>query len=108
MQPVDVQQVGEELAIKWADGSESFIRLERLRRGCPCAGCQGEMDVLGRVHRGPVKPLTVPAYDLRQLNRVGGYALQPVWGDGHNSGLYTFDYLRRLAAETVPGDVGQP
>ncbi|HAV64872.1 MAG TPA: DUF971 domain-containing protein, partial [Verrucomicrobiales bacterium] len=28
---------------------------------------------------------------------VGGYAVQPVWADGHSSGLFTFDYLKRIA-----------
>ena len=42
MRPLDIQQIGNELAIKWDDGSESFIPLETLRRCCPCAGCKGE------------------------------------------------------------------
>jgi len=28
---------------------------------------------------------------------VGGYAIQPVWADGHATGIYSFDYLRRIA-----------
>jgi DUF971 family protein len=27
---------------------------------------------------------------------VGGYAIQPTWADGHNSGIYSFQYLRRI------------
>src|SRR5262245_25917585 len=42
MKPVDIQQIGDELAIKWDDGAESFVKLEKLRRRCPCAGCKGE------------------------------------------------------------------
>src|SRR5579862_7948774 len=38
MRPADLQLIGTELAIKWADGRESFIPLETLRRACPCAG----------------------------------------------------------------------
>jgi DUF971 family protein len=98
MQPLDIQQIGDELAIKWADGSESFISLEKLRRRCPCAGCQGERDVLGHLYKGPEQPLTPAAFQLRSLNRIGTYALQPVWGDGHATGIYSFDYLRREAA----------
>jgi DUF971 family protein len=33
---------------------------------------------------------------LRGWQIVGGYALQPSWGDGHGTGLYTFALLRRL------------
>ncbi len=98
MRPVDVQQIGTELAVKWDDGSESFVPLEKLRRACPCAGCKGEVDVMGHLHRGPEQRLTAAAFELRRLETVGGYALQPFWGDGHSSGLFAFDYLRRVAA----------
>jgi DUF971 family protein len=38
--------------------------------------------------------LTPSQTRLEDVRPVGRYALQPVWGDGHNSGLYTYDYLR--------------
>ena len=97
MRPIDIQQIGEELAIKWDDGSESFIGLEKLRRHCPCAGCQGEGDIMGNVYKNPEKPFTPQAFKLMRVVNVGGYAIQPVWGDTHSSGLYAFDYLRRVA-----------
>jgi DUF971 family protein len=31
------------------------------------------------------------------LERVGGYAVKPVWADGHATGLFSFDYLKRVA-----------
>jgi len=96
MRPMDIQQVGDELAIKWDDGSESFVRLETLRRCCPCAGCKGEVDVMGNISKTPDKPLPSPAFELRRIVQVGGYAIQPVWGDGHATGLYSFEYLRRM------------
>ena len=98
MRPVDLQTIGDELAIKWDDGSEGFIKLERLRRACPCAGCKGEQDIFGQVYKLPDRPLTAQAAQLRRLAFVGGYAVQPVWADGHSSGLFTFDYLQRVAA----------
>ncbi len=101
MHPVDIQQIGEELAIRWADGTESFIPLAALRRACPCAGCQGERDVLGQLHKGPDRPLTPASFRLLRIVPVGGYALQPIWADGHDSGLYTFDYFRRIADQPV-------
>ena len=97
MRPTDLQPIGDELAIKWDDGSESFIKLEALRRACPCAGCKGEMDIMGNVYRSPDKPLAPPAFQLVRVSMVGGYAIQPLWGDGHGTGLYSFDYLRRVA-----------
>ena len=96
MRPVDIQQIGSELAIKWDDGSEHFIPLEQLRRSCPCAGCQGEVDILGNVHKNPDRPLAPTAFELLRFTLVGGYAIQPFWGDGHSSGILSFDYLRRI------------
>jgi DUF971 family protein len=98
VRPSDVQVIGQELAIKWEDGGESFIPLETLRRGCPCAGCKGEMDIMGHVYRGSPQPLSPQAFQVMRLATVGGYGLQPVWGDGHATGIYSFEYLRRLAA----------
>ena len=53
MRPVDIQQIGNELAIKWDAGGEDFIPLEKLRRRCPCAGCKGEVDIMGNVYKNP-------------------------------------------------------
>ena len=97
MRPADIQPIGSELAIKWDDGSESFVALEKLRRACPCASCQGEVDVLGQLHKGPDKPLAPTAFVWRSFTLVGGYGLQPTWGDGHGSGIFSFDYLKKLA-----------
>jgi len=96
MRPIDIQQIGPELAIKWEDGRENFIPLEALRRACPCAGCIGERDIMGTLHKGPSQPFSAPSFQLKRLVPVGGYAIQPVWGDGHASGIYSFDYLRGL------------
>ena len=97
MRLVDIQHIGNELAVKWDDGSEDFIPLERLRRACPCAGCKGEVDILGNLHRGPDQVLSPTAFDLRQISLIGTYAIQPIWADGHASGIFAFEYLRKIA-----------
>src|ERR1700690_891310 len=94
MRPVDVQPIGSELAIKWDDGGENFIPLEKLRRCCPCAGCKGEVDILGNVYKNPDKVLTPKAFEVVRFVMVGGYAVQPVWADGHSSGIYAFNSRR--------------
>lgn len=94
----DVQLIGDELAIRWNDGLESYVRLERFRRACPCAMCGGEPDVLGNISR-PDVTYNASSFELVGWQLVGGYALQPRWADGHNIGLYSFQYLRRLAGE---------
>jgi DUF971 family protein len=96
LEPTNIQQIGDELAIAWNDGMESYLKLEMLRRACPCAGCGGEPDALGNVLR-PHVTYTDKSFQLTGVNLVGGYALQPRWADGHSTGIYSFTYLRRLA-----------
>ncbi len=89
--------INNELAIVWSDQEESYISLEALRKACPCANCQGEPDATGRV----VRPKVVHGAGSFMLSRwevVGGYAVQFMWRDGHSTGIYSYDYLRRLGA----------
>jgi DUF971 family protein len=99
--PEDIQVAGDELAIRWSDGEESYLPLEMLRRACPCAGCCGEPDALGHVDVPRVSYDPARSFHLRSFNLVGGYALQPAWADGHSTGLYSFDLLRRLPSSGV-------
>ena len=99
MRPVDLQQIGEELAVKWDDGSEGFVQLENLRRACPCAGCKGEVDIMGNLHKGPDIKLAPASFQLRKVDWVGTYGVQPVWADGHSSGIFSFDLLRKLTGQ---------
>ena len=98
MRPLDLQQIGSELAIKWDDGVESFITFEQLRRQCPCAGCMGEKDIMGNVYKNPQAALSPRSFVLTRLEPVGGYAVKPIWADGHATGIYSYDYLRRLSS----------
>lgn len=100
LEPTSIQQIGDELAIAWNDGAETYLRLATLRRACPCAVCGGEPDVLGNIAR-PEVTYTPASFELRGYHIVGGYALQPTWGDGHGTGLYTFPFLRRLGAASA-------
>lgn len=96
MQPRDIQQVGEQLAISWDDGSETFFSLETMRRHCPCAACKGEMDIMGNVYKAADQKLSPQAFQLAALRNVGGYAINPVWRDGHSTGIFSYEYLRNL------------
>jgi DUF971 family protein len=97
IEATDVQLIGDEVAIRWNDGTESFLAQQLLRRACPCAACGGEPDVLGNVMR-PQVSYTAESFELRGWEFVGGYALQPRWADGHRTGIYSYQYLKRLAA----------
>jgi DUF971 family protein len=75
-------------SVTWSDGSQSVIPHSVLRGYCPCASCQG--------HSGTVKYIPGCNLELMSIERVGNYALSLGWGDGHDSGIYTFEYLRDL------------
>lgn len=99
--PTDLQVFGDELAIRWNDGAESFLPLEPLRRACPCATCSGEPDALGNIYKGVVNYDPARSFQMTSYAFIGGYAFQPTWGDGHGTGLYPFPLLRALGAEAA-------
>ena len=74
--------------ITFADGHTSRVPHEILRGYCPCAHCQG--------HGGTLKFVPGGNLEIREIQQVGNYALQFTWGDRHDSGIYTFSYLRSL------------
>ena len=77
-----------ETEIDWADGHKGIYPHQILRGYCPCAGCQG--------HSGMIQFQEGGNLDLRELEQVGNYALGLGWGDSHNTGIYSFRYLRAL------------
>ena len=77
--PSNIQIIGNELAIAWEDGPETFTTFEALRKACPCASCCGEPDAMGVVMRPEVR-YTATSFELRGWQLIGGYALQPTWG----------------------------
>jgi len=97
MNPVQIKIVDKEkLFIKWHDESESSISLKYLRDECPCAGCKGET-VLLKTFRPPTPPIASPGmYEIINIETVGDYAIQITWKDGHNTGIYSWDYLKDL------------
>lgn len=82
------------LCITWSDGHESVHTYEALRRACPCAWCAGEGGQKGSMNAAT--PLSEQQTTLYELEPVGRYGLTPVWGDGHRTGIYTYERLRML------------
>jgi DUF971 family protein len=73
----------------WADGFEQRVPTSILRGYCPCATCQG--------HGGSLVFIPGHDSDLLEITPVGNYGLRLVWGDRHETGIYTFTYLRQLS-----------
>lgn len=76
----------------WSDNKQSVITFKELRFHCPCAVCVDEGTGQRKITREMVKEEVAPV----QVKTVGNYALQVVWTDGHDSGFYSYDYLRKL------------
>lgn len=95
--PEKIEFVGDFLAVRWDDGTESIVAKRTLRERCPCAQCAGEPDVTGAVRRPISAPaLTDASFEVTATDRVGSYAMGITWGDGHRTGIYSWDLIRRL------------
>ena len=79
------------IVIEWSDGVETTLTAPELRSICPCANCVDELTGR-RVH----DPASVPPELLTEtVALIGHYALSIRFTDGHDTGIYTFDHLRR-------------
>ena len=93
---------GAGVAIDWKDGHYSAWNFAWLRHACPCATCNEERLRVGREPGipkprpgGPLVLYEAPPRPL-EATPVGKYALRFKWNDGHESGIYSWDYLRRM------------
>jgi len=79
----------------WNDGFKSTIKLEVLRNNCPCADCQenNAQNQSGFINLNQFKP---GKFSIKKINVVGNYAINLIWEDGHDTGIYPFDFLRVL------------
>jgi DUF971 family protein len=88
---------GTRLRIVWGDGEFSEYHPRDLRMRCPCAGCVEEM-----TGRRILVPEMVPEnVHPTAIHYVGRYALQFMWSDGHSTGIYPYEFLRRIWDESA-------
>ena len=85
----------DQMVIRWDDAHEELVSLQSLRDNCPCAGCRGET-VLLKTYVPTPQPARPGKYKLLNAHQVGSYALGLAWGDGHATGIYTWQHLRSL------------
>ena len=92
---------GTGVAIEWKDGHASAWTFAWLRWACPCALCNEEREQTGRALGVPKEKATGPLvlYEAPprpvEVTPVGKYAVRFKWNDGHESGIYSWEYLRR-------------
>src|SRR5947209_17625604 len=80
--------------ITWQDGHHSSFDFAMLRCACPCALCRGEGGAPGML--ASLQELSDEQTQLVDVAPVGNYALTLTWKDGHTTGSYAWEYLRRI------------
>jgi DUF971 family protein len=90
--PKSVKASEGRVAIEWSDSHASHYTGRNLRLACRCAACIDEW-----THEVRIVPDQIPAVvKPQQIEVVGQYAVHFTWSDGHNTGIYSYDYLRSL------------
>lgn len=83
------------LQITWRDGVASDYPLAWLRENCPCATCNEKRQASQDGTDDGLLTLNIrPSYEVTDAALVGNYAIQPTWGDGHDTGFYAYAFLR--------------
>lgn len=91
---------GTGVEIEWKDGHRSSYSFPYLRDACPCALCDEERSKTGRKPGDPPKlapgalPMFKPAAKPSEVEPVGKYAIKFKWNDGHELGIYSWQFLR--------------
>jgi ATP-binding protein involved in chromosome partitioning len=82
------------ISIEWSDAHLGQYQARDLRLACRCAACVDEW-----THQTLVKPELVPQnVKPKGIEVMGNYAIHIDWSDGHNTGIYTYDFLREVCA----------
>jgi DUF971 family protein len=93
---------GTGVEIEWKDGHLSEYTFPFLRDACPCAMCNEEREKTGRRPGDPVKPMPgeLPMFKAASkptsAEPVGKYAVKFKWNDGHELGIYSWNWLREI------------
>lgn len=93
--PQNIQLIGNEVAIAWSDGSESYLAGPLLRAASPSAETRGETDIFGQVYGGNDRK-AFPDVRVLGWEQIGNYAIRFDFSDGHRTGLYSYEYLAGL------------
>ncbi len=107
----DGEDKGIGLEITWSGENPIVIPARNLRDSCPCATCeeqrgkQTHANPLGspRVGRALLQVVNATrdeGYELKKLWGIGNYAIGIQWGDGHDSGIYSYAILKELSIRT--------
>ncbi|MFV0387605.1 MAG: DUF971 domain-containing protein [Pyrinomonadaceae bacterium] len=94
IEPVTIiEESDSELSIEWSDGSSSVFLAPEMRRVCPCAGCVNEWTGEKMLDPDSISSDVV----FSHISVVGRYALNFHFSDGHETGIFSFNFLHNLS-----------
>jgi DUF971 family protein len=98
MHPIKIKLVEKKkFLIIWDDENESVLELRDLRKRCPCATCLSERDKQSKMY---IPLFAENQVTVKSINQVGNYAVQITWNDGHNTGIYEYNFLKYFSEKT--------
>lgn len=93
--PKNIELIGNELAILWEEGKETYLKATHLRQHSPSAENIGEKDIFGTQYGGE-KNKEHSRVQILGWDWVGNYGIQIEFSDGHRTGIFSWDYLQKL------------
>lgn len=97
MEPLQIiEESDRQLSIKWSDDTDTQYSAAQLRRSCPCASCVNEWTG-EKILRNESVPDDVA---FGNISIVGRYALNFQFSDGHDTGIFSFQFLRNLVSDS--------
>ena len=107
VQPLDIRRTDDGIIIDWSDGRQIEYAASELRSACPCATCREKRT--GEEEKA--QPLALPVLSvaeaqpvtIKHMQPVGNYAYSIVFSDDHDTGIFTFEFLRQVASDATSG-----
>lgn len=93
MSPKKISTDKENLIIDWDKENQVKISFRQLRKECPCATCMAEREHQSKDY---IRIYNQDQIMIKNIEKVGNYALKLTWKDGHSTGIYEYSHLKRL------------
>ncbi|HWP40271.1 MAG TPA: DUF971 domain-containing protein [Tepidisphaeraceae bacterium] len=107
----------QQLEIDWQDGLTSIYPISYLRSMCPCASCKliregsDPHDLSPTQKKKPLLTILPGNYSgqvtVAAAQMVGNYAIKLTFSDGHDTGIYSFEYLRQISPQKPDASGGR-
>ncbi len=91
--PLKISRSGQwDVHVEWSDGHDAVYPARHLRLNCSCAACVNELTGERMLDANAIVPDVHPL----GIEPVGRYGIRIQWSDGHNTGIYTYENLRKI------------